>query len=175
MPSEALLVVDFQNDFCVRPGRTARLTRVAANIERALARARKLGHEVIWIRFLGDRRKANMIERDRRQGKAKKCLAGTWGAGFFKLRPLATEPIIDKPACFDAFLNPGLESRLKKKGVKRLTLAGVYLDVCVDATARTAFQKGYFVRILKDCTDSLHYRKSDVLRFMAKYYGAEVA
>ncbi len=183
MGSEALLVVDFQNDFCSPRGKGAkargdlsRLERTAANISEALERARERGLEVIFIRYLGDRerQRPNMLARDRRLGKRPKCLKGSWGADFFRVAPRASEAVVSKDACFDAFFNPALENRLRRKRIRRLVLAGVYLDVCVDATARTAFQKGYHLSVLKDCTESLHYPKSAVLSYMAKYYGADI-
>lgn len=178
-----MLVVDFQNDFCSPVGRGAkrrgdlsRLERTAANLRRALFRARAKGMTVVFIRFLGDRRhqRPNLIARDRRQRKPAKCLEGTWGAGFFRVSPLPGETVIKKRSVFDAFFNPALERHLRRKKIRRLLLAGVYLDVCVDALARTAFQKGYYLSVLGDCVESLHYPKADALRFMAKYYGADI-
>jgi nicotinamidase-related amidase len=152
------------------------LERTAANLARALRRAREAGLDVVFIRFLGDRKhqRPNLIERDRRQRKPAKCLEGTWGADFFRVKPLPGETVVSKRSVFDAFFNPTLEAHLKKKKIRHLHFAGVYLDVCVDAAARTAFQKGYYVSVLGDCTESLHYPKSDVLRYMKKYYGAKI-
>lgn len=181
--AQALIVVDFQNDFCSprgkgakRRGDLSRLVRVAGNIGKALELARNKRMAVVFIQFLGDlkRQRRNMVERDRLQGKRPKCLEGTWGADFFKIAPRPSEAIVTKNACFDAFSNPALEALLRRKGIQRLALAGVYLDICVDATARTAFQKGYYLSVLKDCTESLHYPKSAVLKYMARYYGADI-
>jgi nicotinamidase-related amidase len=182
-PAQALLVVDFQNDFCSprgagagRRGDLSRLEATARNLARALAAARRRGVEVVFIRFLGDRRfqKPNLIARDRRQRKPAKCLEGSWGAEFFRVAPLPGEKVVPKRGRFDPFLDPALDAHLRRRRVGRVLLAGVYLDVCVDATARTAFQKGYEVSVLRDCVESLHYPKDDVLRFMAKYYGARL-
>ncbi|MBI3552403.1 MAG: cysteine hydrolase [Elusimicrobia bacterium] len=181
--AQALVVVDFQNDFCSARGEGAhrrrdlsRLNRTTENIRRALESARNEGMEVLFVQFLGDRarQRPNMIDRDRKQAKSPKCLEGSWGADFFRISPRPGEMVVRKNACFDAFFNPALEPRLRRKGVRRLILAGVYLDICVDATARTAFQKGFYLSILKDCTESLHYPKTAVLRYMAKYYGADI-
>lgn len=181
---QALVVVDFQNDFCSprgagadRRGNVSRLERTATNIARALSRARASGVPVVWLRFNGDPRhhKLNLVERDRRLGKPLKCLPGTWGADFFKVAPLPGETVIDKRACFDAFLDPRFDAMLKRNKIRRLTFTGVYLDVCVDATARTAFQKGYYVSVLKDCTESLHHPKRRMLAFMEHFYGARIA
>jgi len=180
---QALVIVDFQNDFCSPRGKGAdqrgdvsRLERTARSIQQALARARSLRVDVVFIQFLGNRKfqRQNLVDRDRRLGKQPKCLEGTWGADFFRVSPSPNDVIIQKHACFDAFSNPAFEKYLKRKGIDRLVLAGVYLDVCVDTLARTAFQRGYYVSVLKDCTESLFYEKKKVLDFMAHYYGADI-
>lgn len=180
----ALIIIDFQNDFCSprgkgaeRRGDQSRLKGTARNIGRALGLARDGGMEVLFVQFIGDRKyqNRNMRDRDRRLGKNPKCLEGTWGADFFQIAPRTSETIVKKYACFDPFFNPALDAHLRKKKISRLVLAGVYLDICLDSTARTAFQKGYDLSVLRDCTESLHYAKEDVLAFMAKYYGANIA
>ena len=182
--NQALVVVDFQNDFCSprgsgakRRGDLSRLERTAVNIGAALRRARRRGEEVVFVRYLGDGRfkTPNLAARDRRQDRPLKCLQGTWGADFFRIAPLAGEKIFDKHARFDAFTNPAFERHLRRKGVERLVFAGVYLDVCVDSAARTAFQRGFEVTVLSDCVESLHYPKSSVLSFMERHYGARLA
>lgn len=179
----ALIIVDFQNDFCSPRGKGAdkrgdvsRLEGTAKNIQQALSKARSLGIEIAFVQFLGDRKfqRQNLVERDRRLGKRTKCLEGSWGADFFRVEPAPRETIFQKHACFDAFSNPAFERFLKKKGISRLVLAGVYLDVCVDTLARTAFQRGFYVSVLSDCTESLFYEKKKVLDFMAHYYGAKI-
>jgi nicotinamidase-related amidase len=130
---------------------------------------------VIFVRFLGDKKfqTPSWRERDLKQKKGLKCLEGTWGADFFRVSPLPSETVVAKPCAFDAFFNPAFERLLQRKKIGRLLLAGVYLDICVDALARTAFQKGFRISVLTDCVESLHYPKAEVLRYMTKYYGAQ--
>jgi len=52
---------------------------------------------------------------------------------------------------------------------------GVFADVCVDATARTAFQKGFEVSVVSDGTIGLERPTADALAFMKRCYGARVA
>ncbi|MFD5436890.1 cysteine hydrolase family protein [Kitasatospora sp. NPDC127067] len=181
----ALVVVDLQNDFCAGPVARARfggdgavLEAVVANSVRAVHRARRAGVEVVFVRFLGDtvHQGAAWRARDRRLGKEPKCLEGTWGAEFHGVAPAPGERVFTKRACFDAFLGEGpgedLEEHLRASGTRHLVLAGLYADVCVDSTARTAFQKGFHLTVLTDCTTSLHLPCDDVLRFMRVLYGA---
>ncbi|MFF7453298.1 cysteine hydrolase family protein [Kitasatospora sp. NPDC008115] len=179
----ALVVVDLQNDFCAGPvaaarypGDPERLTVVAANAARAVETARAHGTEVLFVRFLGDpeHQGAAWRHRDAVLGKPPKCLDGSWGAEFHGVAPEPGEAVFTKYACFDAFLGEGFGPYLTGRGIGHLAFAGVFADVCVDSTARTAFQKGLHVTLLRDCTAALHYPDEEVLSFMGRVYGARV-
>ncbi|GLW11276.1 hypothetical protein Misp01_64040 [Microtetraspora sp. NBRC 13810] len=177
----ALVVVDVQNDFCAGPtalarysGDPAALDAVTTNTARAVEHARAHGIEVIFVRFVGDaeHQGPSWRRRDRLLGKRPKCREGSWGAEFHKVSPMPGEQVFTKRACFDAFLTAGFEQHLARRGIARLVFAGLYADVCVDSTARTAFQKGFHITVLTDCTTGLHLRDADILRFMTVLYGA---
>ncbi|WP_256638879.1 cysteine hydrolase family protein [Streptomyces murinus] len=177
----ALVVVDVQNDFCTGPTALARfggdptvLDAAVAGTVRAVAAARARDVEVVFVRFTGDpeHQGAAWRSRDHALGKRPKCLEGSWGAEFHRVAPAPGERVFTKRARFDAFLGEGFEEHLGARGVGHLVLAGVYADVCVDTTARTAFQKGFHVTVLTDCTTALHLPYDDVLRFMRVVYGA---
>ncbi|MFJ4184964.1 cysteine hydrolase family protein [Kitasatospora sp. NPDC089509] len=179
----ALVVVDLQNDFCAGPvaaarfpGDPARLTGTAARCAQAVATARAHGIEVLFVRFLGDltHQGAAWRRRDAELGKSPKCLEGTWGADYHAVRPLPGEAEFTKRACFDAFLDPEFEPHLRRRGIEHLVLVGLFTDVCVDSTARTAFQRGFHLTVLRDCTTALHLADTDILRFMARVYGARI-
>ncbi|WP_328615780.1 cysteine hydrolase [Amycolatopsis sp. NBC_00355] len=177
----ALVVVDLQNDFCAGPvvaaryrGEPGALERVTTNAARAVDLARRAGTEVAFVRFLGDveHQRPSWRRRDRVLGKQPKCLAGSWGAEFHKVAPAPGERVFTKHACFDAFLSHGFGQYLRRRRIGHLVLAGVYADVCVDSTARTAFQKGFHLTVLTDCTTALHRSDEETLRFMELVYGA---
>ncbi|MFB8202386.1 cysteine hydrolase family protein [Kitasatospora purpeofusca] len=182
-PRSALLVVDLQNDFCAGPlaaarfpGDPERLARAAANSARAVELARAAGLDVLFVRFLGDpvHQGPAWRRRDALLGKQPKCLEGSWGADFHGVRPGPGEEVFTKRAVFDAFLDERLEPYLRRRGIDHLVLAGLFADVCVDSTARSAFQRGFHLTVLRDCTTALHLADADVLRFMARVYGARV-
>lgn len=181
MTRAALVVVDLQNDFCAGPVAMARyrkdparLDAVTTNAARAVDLARARSMEVVFVRFLGDveHQRPSWRRRDERSGRTPKCREGTWGADFHKVVPAPGEHVVTKHACFDAFLAAGFEEHLVACDVGHLVLAGVYTDVCVDSTARTAFQKGWHITLLTDATTSLFQRDEDTVRFMADLYGA---
>ena len=180
----AVLLLDFQNDFVTKEGITSgfsgdmdRMAGLISHIPRVLEFSRKQGHEVIFVRFLGDKRYQlpNMQHRDTVLGKRPKCLEGSWGAEPHpSVKPASGEHVFNKQAHFDAFLCDGFERYLVERGYEHLVLLGVYCDVCLDSTARTAFQKGYYITIVSDCTTTLHLPSQDSLAFMERLYGARI-
>lgn len=180
----AILVLDFQNDFVTHEGIGAeyrgnmdRMLAPKTNIPKILSFARLNDLEVIFVRFLGDAhyQRPNMQYRDAVLRKRPKCLEGTWGAEIHaSVRPARHERVFDKQAHFDAFLCQGFESYLADNGYEHLILLGVYCDVCVDSTARTGFQKGYFVTVVPDCTTTLHLPVEECLAYMKRVYGARI-
>ena len=181
---EALVVVDLQRDFCAPDGHFARRGIVdpvasgamADQVARAVERARDAGVEVVFVRTEvdPDRSPPVVAERNRREGRAGYLLPGLEGASFFGVEPLPGERVFTK-AGYDPFLDTALEAHLRRTGVETLTLGGAFADVCVDATARSAYQKGFRVRVLADCTSALERPTDEVLAFMARFYGAEIA
>ena len=179
----AVLVLDFQNDFVAKEGIASgycgdmdRMAGLISHIPRVLVFSRQQGHEVIFVRFSGDRRyQLPNMQRDAVLGKRPKCLDGSWGAEFHpSVKPASGERVFNKQAHFDAFLCDGFERYLVERGYEHLVLLGVYCDVCLDSTARTAFQKGYYITVVSDCTTTLHLPFQDSLAFMERLYGARI-
>ena len=52
---------------------------------------------------------------------------------------------------FDGFLGTDLHEYLQSRGIKRLLLAGLLTSVCVQATACSAFVRGYRLELVEDC------------------------
>jgi nicotinamidase-related amidase/isocitrate/isopropylmalate dehydrogenase len=179
----ALVVVDLQNDFCAPEGHFARrglvdpaaTAALADRVQETIVRARAAGIEVIFVRMEADaaRDPATVIERNRREGHSGFLAPRGFGSDFFRVAPLPSERVITKSG-YDPFLAPELEAHLRDVGIEQLTLAGAFADVCVDATARSGYQKGYRIQVLEDCTLGLERSTADALAFMTRFYGAEV-
>jgi nicotinamidase-related amidase/isocitrate/isopropylmalate dehydrogenase len=175
--AEALVLIDFQNDFCAEAARRGEdIAALASNVRRAVDHARSRGVPVLFVQFHGDAalQKPNWQARDRRLGKSPKCLRGSPGADFHGLTPQPGETVFAKPAAFDAFFAAGFAEHLRHAGLRHLVLAGLYADVCLDATARTAFQHGYGVTVLGDASASRHHRHADALRVLNAVCDARV-
>jgi len=55
---------------------------------------------------------------------------------------------------FNAFSNTLLDRVLKERGIKDVLIAGMVTSLCIDSTGRAAYERGYSVRILSDCTSA---------------------
>ena len=187
----ALIVIDIQNEFVAAARNKERKVCAAAespigqltsNIERLITFSRtqqqqQPGYEIIYVRFLGDQHYLPQAWQYRNyiHGMEPWCLEHSTGAEIVSaVSPFAGEKVFDKKAAFDAFFCEGFETYLQERGYEHLILSGVYADVCVDATARTAFQKGYYLTIVEDCTTTLHMDMDAWLNYVKKVYGARV-
>ena len=196
----ALLVIDFQRDFAatinasspplsVLTDSISRLLSYIRNAQREKTSPTPPQHsstppfatigdiEIIHIQFLGDPtyQSAPWTYRNTTSNRPEKCLTGTEGANFIEpIAPQPNERVFQKRALFDPFMVPDFESHLRRKRVEHLMLAGLYGDVCVDATARSGFQKGFWITVMQGCVGNLHSRLKDWQKFVGEVYGARM-
>jgi nicotinamidase/pyrazinamidase len=154
---DALLIVDVQNDFCAGG-----------------ALAVEGGDQIIplineWIRNFADHglpvfssrdwHPAHHISFEQEGGRwPPHCIQDTPGAAFhhdLELPKSAT--VITKGVRFDqdqnsAFDQTGLEVHMQRKGIRRLFIAGLALDVCVLATTVDARKHGFEVVLIVGAT-----------------------
>ena len=55
---------------------------------------------------------------------------------------------------FNAFSNTTLDAGLRQRGIKDVLVAGMITSLCIDSTGRAAYERGYAVTILSDCTSA---------------------
>jgi nicotinamidase-related amidase len=55
---------------------------------------------------------------------------------------------------FNAFSNTSLEQVLADRQIKDVLVAGMVTSLCIDSTGRAAYERGYNVTVLSDCTSS---------------------
>src|SRR3977135_1500705 len=60
-----------------------------------------------------------------------------------------------------AFPSTNLDFILRSKGIQTVVLAGFLTDVCVESTMRSAYERGFDVVTLKDCTATLSQAAQD--------------
>lgn len=166
----ALLVIDFQNDFCKPEGFfagaghdvstcQAASDRTAALIERV----RPLGIPVYFsrsinpeppkyklppLRFRAPRDSETFVEK---VGGTNTFDPDSWGAQIVEeLVPEPDDIVIDKPR-YNMFHRTDLEDRLRARGIDTVVLTGATTNCCVESTGRDAFMRGFAVLVLTDC------------------------
>jgi nicotinamidase-related amidase len=159
----AVVLIEFQNEFCKEGGKLHEL--VSAEIKRQgtiengakLAdAARDKGCLVIHAPFVFDEEWADEkcvcgILAGAKEGGAFR--PGDWGTEFIdEVQPKEGEIVLEGKRALSGFTNTHLEEVLQKHGIKNVVCAGFLANVCVEATARSAYDMGYQVHIAKDAT-----------------------
>jgi nicotinamidase-related amidase len=80
--------------------------------------------------------------------------AGTKGAEAIPELLRFGERIIEVPGKrgLNAFSNTDLDNLFQQRGISHVVFGGVVTSICVDSTGRSAYDRGYKVSILSDCT-----------------------
>jgi nicotinamidase-related amidase len=55
---------------------------------------------------------------------------------------------------FNAFSNTRLDDVLRGRGIRDVLVCGMVTSLCIDSTGRAAYERGYSVTILADCTSA---------------------
>ncbi|MBM4137624.1 MAG: cysteine hydrolase [Nitrospira sp.] len=175
----AIMLTGFQNDFCSEEGlfydavkKVLTKNRVVENTVDLLERTKGKWILTIFtpILFTEDYRELNdytvgILGAIKKAGAFKK---GTKGAEMIKeFQPYIDQIIIipgKRGLC--SFGIPEMDFVLEGHGIKNVILAGLLTNICIESTARTAYDKGYTVTILKDCTACKSFMEQE---FSEKY------
>lgn len=155
--TDALIIVDVQNDFC--PGGALAVPRgeeVIPELNRWIYAAQGAGSGIFATR---DWHPPDHISFAAQGGPwPTHCVQNTRGAEFHPdLDLLEHIPVISKgvaPAddSYSNFHNTDLDRRLKEHGARRLWIGGLALDYCVKWTALEAAGLGYEVRVIANAS-----------------------
>ena len=177
----ALFVVYVQNDFCADEGALAKAGNDVKDIQKAVGSlmefinyAKRLKIPIVYIKSYYDSKFlcSNIRESYVAKGLYGICNSSAWGSCFYRLKPKKNIFIKHR---YDAFTNSQLDEWLKKKKIKTILFSGCQTDVCVHATAISAFMKGYRIACVKDSlasTNESEHNRS--LRFLKKYCNSEM-
>jgi nicotinamidase/pyrazinamidase len=162
LPSDALIIVDVQNDFC--PGGALPVPK---------------GDEVVdpinsiiplfsFVVATQDWHPNNHISfRDRGGPWPPHCVAGTWGAELHpRLRAEGISEFVKKgddpdKEAYSGFDGTGLADILRSKGVERVFVCGLATDYCVKATALDAIRNGFKTYVVVDAVRAVDVNPGD--------------
>ena len=156
----ALLIVDMQNSFCHEQGTFAKMgtktesAAIVPHINELRSAFRAANIPVFFIRTGYNADYSDRRGRDVRDEltELQGLIRGSWDADILdELAPKPTEEIVEKTRR-SAFFGTSLENTLKERGINHLIVTGVGTDVCVESTARDAYQMNFCVTTISDAT-----------------------
>jgi nicotinamidase-related amidase len=68
------------------------------------------------------------------------------------LAPQAGDIVVEGKRGLDTFASTNLDFILRSKGIQTVVLGGFLTNCCVESTMRTAYEHGFEVITLSDCT-----------------------
>ncbi len=184
----ALVVIDVQNGFVSRGGSydtlgmgVAHYQKVVPDISRLIELCRDAGLPIFYTQAVREKsgidlltRTHNILPKSREERIRMKpiCIRGTWDADIVdEVKPAPEDHIVVKRRD-SAFQDTELGVWLKSLGVDTLIFCGIDTSICVEASLREAFNKGYDVILISDATASgspKHFEST--LEIVRDYYG----
>ena len=83
---------------------------------------------------------------------------GTFNAEIIdEMKPQPGDIVIEGKRGLDAFASTNIDFILRQRGIKYVAIAGFLTNVCVESTMRSAYEKGFRVYTMTDCTASLSW------------------
>jgi nicotinamidase/pyrazinamidase len=159
-PTDALLIVDVQNDFC--PGGALAVPegdRVIPVLNEWSDAARRAGALIYASRDWHPRGHLSFAPEGGQWPPH--CVQDTAGAAFHpELRLPDTVAVVSKGTRFDqdqysAFDETGFAQELARRGVRRVILGGLAEDVCVKASALDAVRHGFETVLIREATRAI--------------------
>jgi nicotinamidase-related amidase len=138
LSDSALVIIDCQNTYREGVVELVAVEPALAEVGRLLARARKAGVPIFHIMH------------DAGPGTPYDIRAPI-GQISDPVKPIAGEPVIVKSHP-NSFWQTDLDERLRALGMQSLVLCGFMTHVCVNSTARGAFNLGYRTTVVGDAT-----------------------
>jgi ureidoacrylate peracid hydrolase len=78
---------------------------------------------------------------------------GSWGAAIIdELTPSDSDIVVEGKRGLDTFASTNLDFILRSRGIENVVLGGFLTNCCVESTMRSAYERGFNVITLTDCT-----------------------
>jgi len=163
----ALVLIEYQNDFTSVGGTlhnavkgVMESTNMLANTVATVKQARAAGVTIVFvpITFTPDYRELSPTPYGILRGvvESQSFRQGTWGAEITDvLKPQPTDIVVEGKRGLCGFASTNLDFILRSRGINTIALGGFLTNCCVESTMRTAYENGYNVITLKDCTAAL--------------------
>jgi ureidoacrylate peracid hydrolase len=169
----ALVLIEYQNDFTTEGGtlhaavkQVMDSTNMLANTVETVKAARSLGVAIVWvpITFSPDYRELSAEPYGILKGvvDSRSFRKGSWGAEIVDiLKPEADDIVVEGKRGLCGFASTNLDFILRGRGITDIALGGFLTNCCVESTMRTAYEKGYRVVTLTDCSATVSQEEQD--------------
>jgi nicotinamidase/pyrazinamidase len=164
--TDALLLVDVQNDFC--PGGAlpvAEGDRIVPVLNRWIDAAGRGGALIVASR---DWHPAQHVSFHEQGGTwPAHCVQDTRGAAFHPHLELPEDVVVISKGRaphkdnYSPFEDTDLATILRQRGIKRVLVGGLALDVCVRAAVLDALAAGYDVHLIENATRAVNVKPDD--------------
>lgn len=171
--STAIVLIEFQNDF-TSPGGVFHdavkgvmaANGMLANTVRTVRAAREAGATIMHvpISFAAGYRELTGTPYGILKGVVDNGAfrQGEWGAAIVDvLTPEPGDIVVEGKRGLDAFPSTNLDFILRSKGIRTVAIAGFLTNCCVESTMRSAYERGYEVVTLTDCTATVSAEAQD--------------
>ncbi|SNB51125.1 ureidoacrylate peracid hydrolase [Arboricoccus pini] len=163
----AVVLIEYQNDFVSEGGAlhaavagVMEKTNMLANTLATVEAAREAGATIVLvpITFAPDYHEISASPYGILKGvvDSNAFKKGSWGAEIVDaLKPKDEDILIEGKRGLCGFASTNLDFVLRARGIRTIALGGFLTNCCVESTMRTAYEKGYEVVTLTDCTAAL--------------------
>ena len=169
----ALVLIEYQNDFAAEGGifhdavkGVMQSTHMLMNTLAVVEAARDAGATIVHlpISFTGDYHELTSTPYGILKGVVdnKAFRKGTWGVEIIdELKPKPGDIVVEGKRGLCGFQSTNLDFILRSKGIQTVALGGFLTNCCVESTMRSAYERGFEVITLKDCTAATSHKEQD--------------
>jgi len=169
----AIVLIEYQNDFATEGGifhnavkEVMHANHMLPNTVKVVTEAREAGATIVHvpISFSGDYHEITQNPYGILKGVVdnKAFRKGTWGVEIIdELKPLPEDIVIEGKRGLCGFQSTNLDFILRSRGIQTVALGGFLTNCCVESTMRSAYERGFEVITLTDCTAATSKKEQD--------------
>jgi nicotinamidase-related amidase len=162
----AVVLVEYQNDFTTEGGTlhgavegVMKQNDMLEKSQRVVDAARRAGATIVHAPITFAPGYGELGDPERVYGILKGVIdsnsfvKGSWGAEICdEMAPQDGDIVVEGKRGLDTFATTNIDFILRSRGIQTVALSGFLTNCCVESTMRTAYEKGYDVITLTDCT-----------------------
>jgi len=160
MSDTALLIIDMQLGNFSEPDPIYKGDELLAKVKRLIAKARFAQTPIVYVQNNGSSGDPDEY--------------GTPGWEFHpSIAPVEGDMVVQKQTP-DAFHETNLHRKLESRGIRKLVIAGLQTEYCIDTTCRRASSLGYDITLVKDANstwDSPHFTAQQIIEHHNRVLG----